>query len=187
MNILFLGTAHTVEVAPEVMRMQMRAYLGAAVLQQENVIRIPHVFCDHIKPIKASDVPGAKWPDDDAFDIGGDDFAHMTLSYQEVQSHPQLRELLKDYLASGEPSAAIGGEGPTTAPSQGGGSTLAARSGMAGKYSTPTKGGASKPVESETVDLSEQMQILEPIVETEMPSTKTSETTKKKKKLGAFK
>ena len=46
MNMLFLGTAHTIEVSPELMRMQMRAYLGAAVLQQENVLRIPHVYCE---------------------------------------------------------------------------------------------------------------------------------------------
>ena len=50
MNMLFLGTAHTIEVSPELMRMQMRAYLGAAVLQQENVLRIPHVYCESFEP-----------------------------------------------------------------------------------------------------------------------------------------
>ena len=51
------STAHTVEVAPEVMRMQMRAYLGAAVLQQENVIRVPYVFCEHIKELNSTTTP----------------------------------------------------------------------------------------------------------------------------------
>jgi len=40
------STAHTIEVSPELMRMQMRAYLGAAVLQQENVLRIPHIYIE---------------------------------------------------------------------------------------------------------------------------------------------
>lgn len=40
-------TAHSVEVAPEEMKMQMRAYLGAAIYNSANVIRIPHVLIDY--------------------------------------------------------------------------------------------------------------------------------------------
>lgn len=44
-------TAHSVEVAPEEMKMQMRAYLGAAIYNDANVIRVPHVHCEHAEQI----------------------------------------------------------------------------------------------------------------------------------------
>jgi len=50
-------TAHSVEVAPEEMKMQMRAYLGAAIYNSANVIRIPHVLIDHF------DQTAKKWAD----------------------------------------------------------------------------------------------------------------------------
>ena len=46
-------TAHSIEVAPEEMKMQMRAYLGAAIYNDANVIRVPHVHCEHAEVMRA--------------------------------------------------------------------------------------------------------------------------------------
>ena len=46
-------TAHSIVVAPEEMKMQMRAYLGAAIYNDANVIRVPHVHCEHAEVMRA--------------------------------------------------------------------------------------------------------------------------------------
>jgi hypothetical protein len=59
------STAHSVEVAPEQLTMQMRAYLGAKIYNDANCIRVPHVHCETARMMTIEDNDFAELNDAD--------------------------------------------------------------------------------------------------------------------------
>jgi len=136
-------TAHSIEVAPEEMKMQMRAYLGAAIYNDANVIRVPHVHCEHAESMRLDDFQR------EMQGRGGDDFVRDEAKRGNFLFLNQSQFTLAMQRMDLAPSINLSQQAPAQ-PSEVGRGRQGTVTSTRGKFSAD--GGAAAPAATEAAD-----------------------------------